>query len=124
MIIGTGGSRVIPRNRNEVRRRTLLEVSKGGEEPEAENRDEISARRRAASESKIEAGNGREMKDMSHKTKEKSGRKTQDGMSRKDVPTKILKGSVKISGMDFKTAWIKIVSEKDVMEITSTQRQT
>ena len=125
MIINTGGSRVIRRDRNEVRRRTLLEVAKGDDTDN--NTSEPTTRRRAVSD--VEPMVSTKSKDIKMKeieTRKKESRENQRKpiVRHRDIPSKMKGGSLKTPGLDFQTAWINIVSERDVNEITSTQRQT
>lgn len=121
MIIGTSGSRVIPRNAREGRRRTLLEISEGDDEEKCST----GARSRTSSVPvDVESRNEVKMEDMRDKMNAKSHLKTSDIVPRRIMTQKRGENSIKMLGIDFQTAWVNIVSKKDVNEITSTQRKT
>ena len=122
MIISTAGSRVIKRDRNEVRRKTLLDIAKGADVHDSEN--EIIARRRTVSEvDPVTAGNIK-MDDIGVKKKMRNDEKPKPTILLRDMSPRIKEGACKLLEDDFQTAWINIVSERDVNQITATQRQT
>ena len=121
MIISTAGSRVINRERNEVRRRTLLEIAK---EDDDDGSSEIVSRRRAMSEAHPVIARDIKMKHMDVKKRERNEDKLKASIRRQNKSSTIKGNSFNMAGLDFWTAWINIVSERDVKEIASTQRQT
>ena len=121
MIISTAGSRVIKRDRNEVRRKTLLDIAKG--EDVHDSRNEVITRRRTVSDVDPVAAGNIKMDDIGVMKKKKNDESPKPAILLRDLPPRVQEDACKLPEEHFQTAWINIVSERDVNQITATQRQ-